>query len=166
MILRLFIGYSAIFPKEKCNDLPLFAYASPFRLRHNLRHAKTFFKKIHPCGSNYNTDTYACYIYHFSLQILQSSARKVFCAEDFCTPIIYIERFFERLRCWRAQCGWFDVVVVVNFNLSERGRMLIAAQCCLCCYIFKIFYYLCSRFTSKVWNKADLLLAFNAVNDV
>ena len=23
------------------------------------------------------------------------------------------------------------------------------------CYIFKIFYYLCSRFTSKVWNKAD-----------
>ena len=34
------------------------------------------------------------------------------------------------------------------------------------CYIFKIFYYLCSRFTSTVWNKADELLAFYAVIDV
>ena len=43
-------------------------------------------------------------------------------------------------------------------RLLERGRELIAAQVvetsCLS-YIFKIFYYLCSRFTSKVWNKTE-----------
>ena len=34
---------------------------------------KLFSIKIHPCGSGYNTATSACYIYHFSLQFLQSS---------------------------------------------------------------------------------------------
>ena len=59
-----------------------------------------------------------------------------------------------------------SVVKVVDLHSPSASAMLARARCCLRCYIFKIFYYLCSRFTSKVWNKADVLLAFNAVDDV
>ena len=49
---------------------------------------KLFFKKIHSHGNYCNTDASACCIYHFTLQILQSSAQNPFRAEDFCSIII------------------------------------------------------------------------------
>ena len=71
-----------------------------------------------------------------------------------------------RGRRWSAECCWFKVVEVVDLYILLPRAMLAKRNSCLRCYIFKIFYYLCSRFTSKVWNKADVLLAFNAVDDV
>ena len=58
---------------KKCNDFPLFAYASPFAFGTIFSTRKLSSIKIHPCRSCYNTATSAYYIYHFSLQILQSS---------------------------------------------------------------------------------------------
>ena len=52
---------------------PLFAYASPFAFGTIFSTRKLSSIKIHPCRSCYNTATSAYYIYHFSLQILQSS---------------------------------------------------------------------------------------------
>ena len=47
-----------------------------------------FQKKYTHAGSLVNTAFPACCIYHFTLQILQSSAQNPFRAEDFCSIII------------------------------------------------------------------------------
>ena len=39
------------------------------------------------------------------------------------------------------------------------GRNVVNKSCLS--YIFKIFYYLCSRFTSKVWNKTEFKFGRN-----
>ena len=49
---------------------------------------KLFSKKYIHAGSPVNTTHPACCIYHFTLQILQSSAQNPFRAEDFCSIII------------------------------------------------------------------------------
>jgi hypothetical protein len=51
---------------------------------------ENFFQKIHPCGSAYNIATSACFIYHFPLKNLQSSAQNYQNAED-TTLLYYIE---------------------------------------------------------------------------
>ena len=85
-------------------------------LRHNLRHAKTFFKKTYPCGSGYNTATSACYIYHFSRQIIQPSAQNSFRAEDFCSTIIETTKAKDQL-----QIGNRCAIVVATWSPNPQG---------------------------------------------
>ena len=73
---------------------------------------KLYFKKIHLRGSSCNTGASACCIYHFTLQILQSSAQNPFRAEDFCSTIIEAQIFETQKpqkahRCARDLLWWF-----------------------------------------------------------
>ena len=51
-------------------------------------------------------------------------------------------------------------ISLVARNVLFCAQYVVEDKCCYC-YIFKIFYYLCSRFTSKVWNKTEFLLGRN-----
>ena len=49
-----------------------------------------------------------------------------------------------------------------EFHPTYHGEVMEATyRLDFLCYIFKIFYYLCSRFTSKVWNKTEFMFGRN-----
>ena len=62
-----------------------------------------FQKKIHPCGSGYNTSTSACFICHIPLKNLKPSAQNPFRAEDFCSIIIEGHQKSEMKRANKKQ---------------------------------------------------------------
>ena len=56
----------------------------------------------------------------------------------------------------------YSVKRSLSSYLTSFERLLVASAIVVdLSYIFKIFYYLCSRFTSKVWNKTEFLLGRN-----
>ena len=87
--------------KSYKSNLP-YSTISPINFGTIFARENFFSKKIHPCGSGYNTSTSACFICHIPLKNLQSSAQKPFRAEDFCSIIIEGHVYRKPLKAHRS----------------------------------------------------------------